>query len=85
MRKHARPQDHTARLTVSAVGMAVMVALMTHLVPVTGFAVTRVVMKAAIAMIEALRLSGGHGQAQCGNNCQCKQFFGQHLNLLSWR
>jgi len=45
------------------------------------FAVTRGVMKAAIAMIEALRLRGGYAQSQCGNQCQCKQFF-EHLSLL---
>jgi hypothetical protein len=53
-----------------------MVAVMTRLVPVTEFAMLRIVAKAAIAMIEALRLSGGYGQAQRGNQCECKQFFG---------
>lgn len=53
-----------------------MVAMMTHMVPMTEFAMLRSVMIAAIAMIEALRLGGGHGQAQCGYKCKCKQFFG---------
>ena len=57
--------NYAVRLTVTAIEMAVMVAMMTHLVPVTGIAMMRSVMKAAIAMIEALRLGGGHGQAQC--------------------
>ena len=78
MPKHrpALPFLDTVLLTVTAVVVAVMVAMMTHLVPVTEFAMPRSVMKAAVAMIEALRLSGGHGQAQCGKKCKCKQFFG---------
>jgi hypothetical protein len=55
--------------------VAEVAVMMTHLVPMAEFAMPRGLMKAAIAMIEALRLSGGHGQAQCGNQCKCKQFF----------
>ena len=66
--------DYPLRLTETAIVVAVLV-MMTHVVPMTEFTMTRGLMKAAIAMIEALRLSGGHGQAQCGNQCQCKQFF----------
>ena len=82
--------NYTVRLTLTAVVaaifvavvVAVVVAMMTRLVAMTEFAVTRAVMKAAVAMIGALRLSRGHGQPQCGNKCQCKKFFGQHLSLL---
>jgi Na+/glutamate symporter len=70
------PCDYAVRLTVAAIVEAVVVAMMTRMVPVAEFAVTFVVLKAAIAMIGALRLSGGHGQAQRGNQCKCKQFFG---------
>jgi hypothetical protein len=69
-------------LTVTAgILVAVVVPMITHLVAVAVFAVTRGVVITAIAMIEALRLRGGHAQSQCGNECQCKQFF-EHLSLL---
>ena len=61
--------------------MAVVVPMMPHMMPVAVFTVTRGVMKAAITMIEALRIRGGHTQSQRGNQCQCKQFF-EHLSLL---
>ena len=61
-------------LTMTAIVVAVVV-VMTHMVAVPGLAVPRAVMKAAIAMIEALRLSSRNRQAQSGNKCQCEQFF----------
>ena len=83
MPKHARPEMTAtgSRLTMTAIVMAVVVTMMTRMMAVAVFTVTRGVMKAAIAMIEALRLRGGHAQSQCGNECQCKQFF-EHLSLL---
>jgi hypothetical protein len=66
--------DYPVRLTETAIVVPVVV-MMTHMVPVAEFAMPRGLMKAAIAMIEALCVRGGHGQAQCGNQCQCKQFF----------
>jgi hypothetical protein len=61
---------------VVPVVVAVIVAMMTRLVPMPEFAMPRGMMKAAIAMFEALRLGGGHGQAECGKKCKCEQFFG---------
>jgi hypothetical protein len=55
--------------------VVVMVAMMTFLVAVTEPVMLRRAMKAAIAMIEALRLGGGHEQPQPCNQRYCKQFF----------
>ncbi|MEO7729130.1 MAG: hypothetical protein ABIS45_17910 [Burkholderiales bacterium] len=57
--------------------MTMMMPMMARLMAVAEFAMPAVVLKAAIAvtMVVALRLRGGHREAQCGNQCQCKQFF----------
>ena len=76
LRRPARHTETTPRLAVAVVLVMVM-AMMTRIVPMAEFAMIRRVMKAAIAvtMVEALRLCCGHAQSQCGNQCQCKQFF----------
>ena len=56
-------------------GVLGVVRVMPRVVPVAKLAVMRGVMKAALAMLETLRLGSRHRQSQCGNQCQCKQFF----------
>ena len=65
--------------------VTVVVAMVTALMTMAKIAVVRAVMKAAIAvtMAETLRLRSRHAKPQCGNQCQCKQFF-EHLSPLVW-
>src|ERR1700750_1067524 len=70
---------YAVRLTEATMKVAFVVPVMTHFGHVTGVVVAHGLVKAGVAMREALCFRGACSQAQRGNDYQCNDIFRYHF------